>query len=109
MSVASRRKWDRADILDTLPRISTVNPSRGLGYPSTAESNEATAPQIAAESPSDNIKTMISDAPLFSGRATARADRSGPDGPVCCSYGGGLGVLWQARVGAASAKQVLPE
>jgi hypothetical protein len=81
MSVASRREWDRADILDTLPRISTVNPSRGLGYPSTAEANEATVPQVAAHSPSDNTKTTISDAPLFSGRAAARADRSDRDGP----------------------------
>jgi hypothetical protein len=82
MSVASRREWDRVDILDTLPRISTVNPSRGLGYPSTAEANEATVPQVAAHSPSDNTKTTISDAPLFSGRAAAaRADRSDRDGP----------------------------
>jgi hypothetical protein len=79
MSVASRREWDRADILDTLPRISTVNPSRELGYPSTAEANESKAPQIAAQSPSDNSKTTTSDAPLFSGSAAARADRSSRD------------------------------
>ena len=30
---------------------------KGLGYPSTTEANEATAPQIAAHSPSDNSKT----------------------------------------------------
>jgi hypothetical protein len=42
--------------------------------------------------------------------ARAPADRSSRDGPeLCCSYGGGLGVLRQAQVGAASAKQVLPE
>src|SRR5208283_199864 len=54
---------------------------RGLGYPSTAEANEATAPEIAAHSPSDNSKTTISDAPLFSGRAAACADRSDRNGP----------------------------
>jgi hypothetical protein len=75
MSVASRREWDRVDILDTLPRILTVNASRGLGYPSTVEANGATAPQIAAQSPSDNSKTTISDAPIFSG-SPARARRS---------------------------------
>src|ERR1700740_2771863 len=81
MSVASRGEWDRVDILDTLPRISTGEPLAGLGYPSTAEANEATAPQIAAQSPSDNSKTTISDAPIFSGRAAARADRSDGEGP----------------------------
>src|ERR1700757_1122875 len=65
MSVASRGEGDRADFLDTLPRIS----------------NEAAAPKIAAHSPSDNSKTTISDAPLFSGRAAARVDRSDRDGP----------------------------
>src|ERR1700736_635436 len=52
-----------------------------LGYPSTAEADEATAPQIAAHSPSDNSKTTMTDAPLFSGRAAGRADRSDRDGP----------------------------
>ncbi len=49
----------------------------GLGYPSTAEANEATPPQIAAHSPSDDSKTTISEA--------ARADRSDRDGPEVIS------------------------
>jgi hypothetical protein len=36
---------------------------------------------LARTRPSDNTKTTISDAPLFSGRAAARADRSDRDGP----------------------------
>src|ERR1700724_2292949 len=42
------------------------------------------------------------------GRPRAPIGRIGTD-PRWCSYGGGLGVLRQARVGAASGKQVLPE
>jgi hypothetical protein len=82
-----------------------------LGYPSTAEADEATAPQIAAHSPSDNSKTTMTDAPLFSGRAAGRADRSDRDGPevVLLLYGGGLGVLRQVRAGAVSGKRFLPE
>jgi len=56
--------------------------TRSSVTPSTAEANEATAPQIAAHSPSDNSKTTISDALRFSGRAAARADRSDRDGPA---------------------------
>jgi len=62
-----------------VPRLWT--PRREIGYPSTAEADEATAPKIAAHSPTDNSKTTISDAPIFSGRAAARADRSDRDGP----------------------------
>jgi len=74
--VEEGRQVDRDDIagLGTAPR-------REIGYPSTAEADEATAPKIAAHSPSDNSKTTISDAPIFSGRAAARADRSDRDGP----------------------------
>jgi hypothetical protein len=49
-------------------------------YPSTAEANEATAPQIAAHSPSDNSTITISDAPGLNGRSVAPANRSDRDG-----------------------------
>src|ERR1700730_13853745 len=42
------------------------------------------------------------------GRPRAPIGRIGTD-PRWCSYGGGLGVLRQARVGAASGRPVLPE
>ena len=48
-----------------------------LRYP-----NEATAPQIAAQSPSDNSRITISDAPLFSGTSAVRTNRSDRDGPA---------------------------
>src|SRR6202035_1147582 len=70
-------------------------PRREIGYPSTAEADEATAPKIAAHSPTDNSKTTISDAPIFSGRAAARADRADRDGPQV--------VLLRRRAGRSAA------
>ena len=72
--------------------------------------NEATAPQIAAQSPSDNNRLTISDAPVFSRTSTVRTNRSDRDGPaVMWRLLRWLGVLRQARVGARSGKRVLPE
>jgi hypothetical protein len=114
MPVESWREWcrDRADILDTLPAyLNCEFLARGFDYPSTAEANEATAPEIAAHSPSDNSKTTISDAPLFSGRAAACADRSDRNGPevVLLLRRRAWRSAAQARVGAASGKRVLPD
>src|SRR3979490_414271 len=44
--------------------------------------NEATAPQIAAQSPSDKNRLTISDAPVFSRTSTVRTNRSDRDGPA---------------------------
>jgi len=67
---ARHRRWHPTDLDRELL-------AGGLGYPSTAEANEATPPQIAAHSPSDDSKTTIS--------AVARADRSDRDGPEVIS------------------------
>ena len=77
---------DREEVFGPVRSLSVADAQAGwqhkeFGYPSTAEANEATAPQIAAHSPSDNSKTTISDPLRFSGRAAARADRSDRDGP----------------------------
>src|SRR5260370_38823667 len=62
--------------------------------------NEATAPQIAAQSPSDNSRITISDAPVFSGTSAVRTNRSDRDSPA---------VMWRllrwAWCSAASANR----
>src|SRR5260221_5745727 len=61
--------------------------------------NEATAPQIAAQSPSDNSRITISDAPVFSGTSAARTNRSDRDGPAVMRHL--LRWAWRSAVSAS--------
>jgi hypothetical protein len=54
---------------------------RNSGYPDTTEAKEATAPQIAAHSPSDRSEITIKDAPVSGGSSNGSA--GSPRAPLC--------------------------